>query len=179
MLKIILLVVAAVIVMVLIYVATRPDTFRIERRISIKTTPENIFPLINNFHQWHLWSPWEKMDATMNRTFSGTDAGVGTIYEWQGNKKVGKGRMEILESSPSSAIKIQLDFFEPFAAHNKTEFTFEAQGENTQVVWAMTGPNLFIGKVMSLFFNMDKLVGKDFETGLTNLKNHLEKPNPQ
>ncbi len=174
MLKIILLVVVVIVIAVLLFAFTRPDTFRVERRISIKTPPENAFALVNNFHQWKLWSPWEKMDPAMERKFSGTPEGVGTIYEWKGNKKVGRGGMEIIESIPAKKILIKLDFFEPFEAHNKTEFIFNPQGENTEIVWAMSGDNNFIGKLMSLFMDMDKMIGKDFEAGLLNLKNNLE-----
>ncbi|HKA08759.1 MAG TPA: SRPBCC family protein [Gemmataceae bacterium] len=160
---------------VLIIAATKPDTFRIERSASIKAPPERIFALINDFHNWGAWSPWEKLDPNLKRTFSGEPSGTGAIYEWEGNKKVGQGRMEIKESSPSRKITIQLDFIKPFQANNTAEFTFEPSGDSTNVNWAMLGGQPFMFKVMKVFMNMDKLVGKDFETGLANLKAQTEK----
>jgi uncharacterized protein YndB with AHSA1/START domain len=165
---------AVVIAAVLIIAATKPDTFRIERSATIKAPPERIFALINDFHNWAAWSPWEKMDPNLKRTFSGQPSGTGSIYEWEGNKKVGQGRMEIKESSPSRKITIQLDFLKPFEAHNTAEFTLESQGDSTNVNWAMHGRQPFMFKVMKVFMNMDKLVGKNFEAGLANLKAQTE-----
>src|SRR5206468_3186084 len=144
--------------------------FRIERGTTIKAPPEKIFALINDFHNWGSWSPWEKMDPTMKRTHSGPPSGLGAVYEWEGNKKVGKGRMEIVESSSPSKTVIKLDFFKPFEAHNTAEFTLEPQGDSTNVTWAMHGRQPYMLKVMCLFMDMDKMVGKDFETGLANMK---------
>ncbi len=166
-----LIVVAAV----LGYAATRPDTFRIQRTASIQAPAEKIFALINDFRNWRVWSPWEKMDPTLKRTFEGPPNGPGARYEWEGNKKVGKGRMEIMDAPPPHRIEIKLDFLRPFEAHNIVEFTLAPQGSATNVTWAMHGPNLFVGKVMGLFFNMDRLVGKDFEAGLANLKTVAER----
>jgi uncharacterized protein YndB with AHSA1/START domain len=160
---------------VLIIAATKPDTFRIERSANIKAPPERIFALINDFHNWAAWSPWEKMDPNLKRTFSGTASGTGAIYEWEGNKKVGQGRMEIKESSPSRKITIQLDFLKPFEAHNTAEFTLDPVGDSTDVNWAMYGRQPFMFKVVKLFINMEKLVGRDFEAGLANLKAQTEK----
>jgi uncharacterized protein YndB with AHSA1/START domain len=160
---------------VLIIAATKPDTFRIERSAGMKAPPERIFALINDFHNWSAWSPWEKLDPDLKRTFSGQPSGAGAIYEWEGNKKVGQGRMEIKESSPSRKVTIQLDFLKPFEAHNTAEFTLEPVGDLTNVNWAMHGRQPFMFKVVKLFINMEKLVGKDFETGLANLKAQTEK----
>jgi uncharacterized protein YndB with AHSA1/START domain len=160
---------------VLAYAATRPDTFRIQRETRIKAPPDKIFALINDFRNWQSWSPWEKMDPALRRAYSGSDSGKGAVYEWEGNNKVGKGRMEIIEGPPPSRIAIKLDFLKPFEAHNTAEFTLRPEGDATEVTWAMHGPNLFIGKVMSLFFSMDRMVGKDFETGLANLKTIAER----
>jgi uncharacterized protein YndB with AHSA1/START domain len=160
---------------VVIIAATKPDTFRIERSASLKAPPERIFALINDFHNWGAWSPWEKMDPNLKRTFSGQPSGTGSIYEWEGNKKVGQGRMEIKESSPSRKIIIQLDFLKPFEAYNTAEFTLDPVGDSTNVNWAMHGRQPFMFKVMKVFMNMDKLVGKDFEAGLANLKAQTEK----
>jgi uncharacterized protein YndB with AHSA1/START domain len=160
---------------VLVYAATRPDAFRIQRAATIKAPPDRIFPLINNFRSWTSWSPWEKMDPNLKRTYSGAESGKGAVYEWEGNKKVGQGRMEIKDTSPPSRVTIQLDFFKPFEAHNTAEFTLAPQGDSTNVTWVMDGRQPFMFKVMSVFMNMDKLIGKDFETGLANLKAATEK----
>jgi uncharacterized protein YndB with AHSA1/START domain len=174
MLKRIALVFLLVIVAVLGYAATLPDTFQIERSATINAPSEKIFPLINDFRQWRAWSPWENLDPALQRTFSGPESGVGAVYEWAGNKDIGKGRMEIIESSPSSKVGIALEFLEPFEAKNTTEFTLTPVENGTTVNWAMSGQNLYIGKVMSLFMNMDKLVGKTFEQGLSDLKKAAE-----
>ncbi len=174
MIKLLAVIVVALIAL-LLYAATRPNSFRIQRSLRINAAPDRLFALLNDFRQWSGWSPWEKMDPDMQRTFSGPDVGVGTVYEWQGNKKVGKGRMEILESSPSTRLRIKLDFFSPFEAHNTTEFTLQPQSNGTDVIWTMYGPSPFMSKLMGVVFNMDKLVGGDFERGLTNLKVLAEK----
>lgn len=175
MLKIIAIVAIILLAALLIFAATKPDTFRVERSISIKAPPEKIFVLINDFHQWAVWSPWEKMDLAMKKTHSGAASGRGAIYEWEGNNKVGQGRMEIVESAPSARILVKLDFLQPMEAHNTAEFTLEPQGDNTKVTWAMYGPVPFISKLMQVFASMDSLVGKDFERGLANLKAIAEK----
>jgi uncharacterized protein YndB with AHSA1/START domain len=159
---------------VFVFAATRPDTFRIQRRTSITAPPDKVFALINDFHNWNLWSPWEKMDLSMKKTHRGASSGRGAVYEWEGNRKVGKGRMEIIESSPSSRIMIQLDFIEPFEAHNMTEFSLKSERGSTIVTWAMYGPNPYMAKLMGLFFDMNNMIGKDFETGLSGMKNAAE-----
>ena len=170
MLKIIIIVILVLIVAILIYAASKPDTFRIQRSILIKAPPEKIFAILNDLQHWRSWSPYEKKDPAMKRSFSGAAIGKGAVYEWEGNKDVGKGHMAITESSVPSRILIQLDFIAPFQAHNTAEFTLEPQSELTNVTWAMYGPSPFISKVMCLFINMDNMVGKDFEVGLDNLK---------
>ncbi len=171
----IIAIIATAIAAVLIYAATRPDSFRIERSTSIKAPPERIFPLLNSFHQWEIWSPWEKVDPEIKRTYGGTESGRGAIYAWQGNKNIGEGRMEIIESMPNSRLVIKIDFFKPFEAHNTIEFTLEPQGETTKVTHAMFGRSPFISKVMGLFFNMERMVGPKFEEGLASLKVLAEK----
>ena len=178
-LNVILIVVGVIvmgIVVLLIYAATQPSAFRVQRSASIQAPPERIFPHINDFHSWSGWSPWEKLDPNLKRTFSGPANGVGSTYEWEGNKKVGKGRMEIMESAPSSKIAIQLDFIKPFEAHNTAEFTLAPNGGSTDINWAMLGHKPFLFKVMSVFMDMDKMIGKDFEKGLANLKAITERP---
>lgn len=162
--------VVVVIVAFLAYAATRPDTFRVERATSINAPPEKIFPLINDFHAWSAWSPFEKKDPAMKRTFGGAPSGKGAVYAWEGNKEIGKGSMEITESSPPSRITIKLDFVKPFEAHNVVDFTLAPQGNATNVMWSIHGPSPFISKVIGLFCNMDKMIGKDFESGLANLR---------
>jgi hypothetical protein len=163
------------VVAVLVYAATKPDAFRVQRAASIQAPPERIFPLINDFPSWRTWSPWEKKDPDLKRTYTGPASGKGAVYEWDGNKNVGQGRMEITDSSPPSRVAIQLDFFKPFEAHNAAEFTLDSRGDGTTVTWAMTGRQPFMFKVMSVFMDMDRLIGKDFEAGLANLKALAEK----
>jgi hypothetical protein len=157
------------------YAATKPDTFRVQRSASMKAPPEKIFPLINDFHNWGAWSPWEKLDLEMKKTHSGAANGKGAIYEWEGNKKVGQGRMEIMEESPPSKVAIKLDFIKPFQANNKAEFALDRQGNSTNVTWTMDGSQPFMFKVMGVFMNLDNMIGKDFEAGLASMKGIAEK----
>ena len=168
------IVVGVLLVAVLGYAATKPGVFRVERAKSIQAPPERIFELINDFHHWASWSPYEKLDPTMKKTFSGAASGRGAVYAWAGNSKAGEGRMEITDTSPGSKVTIKLDFLKPFEGHNTAEFTLESQGEFTNVTWAISGPKPYVMKVMCLFFSMDKMLGKDFETGLTNMKSIAE-----
>ena len=162
------------IAVVLIFAATKPDRFSVRREITVQAPAEKIFPLINDFHRWVDWSPYEHKDPALKRSYSGAESGKGAIYGWDGNKNVGSGRMEILESATPSKIVIQLDFFKPFEAHNTAEFTMLPQGDGTHVTWLMHGPAPFMNKVMQVFMNLDKMIGKDFETGLANLKTLAE-----
>jgi len=172
---IVICVIAALILVVLILATTKPDTFRVERKIDIRATPDKIFALIDDFHNWAAWSPWEKLDPAMTRTFSGPASGKGTAYAWEGNKKVGKGAMEITDLTAPAKIVIKLDFYVPFEAHNTAEFTLSATGETTTVSWVMFGPAPFMAKIMHVFMSMDKMVGKDFVEGLNNMKAIAEK----
>jgi uncharacterized protein YndB with AHSA1/START domain len=175
MLKIVASVVVALIAALLIFAGTRPDSFRVQRAITIKAPAEKIFPLINDFHLWASWSPWEKLDPAMQRTYSGAASGVGSVYAWKGNSKVGAGGMEVTSATPPSRIVIKLDFLVPFEAHNTAEFTLKPVGDSTEVTWAMYGPSPYISKLMGIFCSMDQLIGKDFETGLANMKAAAEK----
>ncbi len=177
MIKIIAIIGAVAVVAVaaiLAYATTKPDSFRVQRATSIQAPPERISPHLGDFHAWNAWSPWEKMDPALKRTFSGAASGKGAVYAWEGNKKVGKGRMEITEASPLK-IAIKLDFIEPFEGHNVAEFTLEPKGDSTNVTWTMSGPANFIVKVMQVFVSMDAMIGKDFEAGLAGLKAVVEK----
>jgi uncharacterized protein YndB with AHSA1/START domain len=178
MLTIIAIAVVALIILVvaiLAIAATRPDALAVERATRINAPPENIFILINDFRSWASWSPYEKKDPAMKRTYSGAASGKGAVYEWMGNGNVGQGRMEIADIAPSSRVTINLDFIKPFEGHNIAEFALHAEDGGTHVVWAMRGRMHFIAKVMSLFLNMDKMIGDDFEAGLANMKAIAEK----
>jgi hypothetical protein len=156
-------VIVGLIVLVLTIAAMSSASFRIERSADI------------NSPAWQAWSPWEKLDPELERTYSGNERGVGAIYEWLGNKKVGQGRMEITESVQPARVTIQLDFIKPFEAHNKALFTVTGSGASTNVNWAMEGSKPFLFKVMTLFMSLDKMIGKDFERGLANMKEQAEK----
>jgi uncharacterized protein YndB with AHSA1/START domain len=172
---VIAVVLAIAIAIILILAASKPNTFSVRRATTVKAPPEKIFGLINDFHQWGTWSPYEHRDPAMKRTYSGAESGKGAVYAWQGNKNVGSGRMEILDASAPSKIVIKLDFFTPFEAHNTAEFTMLPQGDATLVTWLMHGPAPLMSKVMQVFINMDNMIGKDFETGLANLKRITER----
>ncbi len=175
MLKKIALVVLGLLVLVLLLAMTKPDQFTVVRSTRIAAPAERIFPMLDDFHNWGSWSPWEKMDPTMTRTFSGPASGVGAQYGWTGNKQVGTGKMEILESVPSAKLVIALDFLAPFEAHNTAEFLLAPAGDSTEVTWTMRGPNLFLTKLITVFVSMDRMVGPDFEAGLANLKANAER----
>ena len=175
MIKQLLLVVVGIIVIILIRATFIKDAFRVERSIMIKAPPEKIFGLINDFHNFSQWSPWEHLDPDMQRSITGPASGKGAVYEWSGNSKAGAGRMEILESTPSSRILIKLDFLKPFASSSSSEYTMTPQGDSTKVTWAMYGPTPFASKVMQVFVTTDKMIGGDFESGLKTMKNVAEK----
>ena len=175
MLKKILIAVVLAIAAVLVYAATRSDSFRVERSASIKAPPEKVFALLNDFKRWDAWSPWEKKDPAMRRRFGDTTSGKGAEYAWEGNSEVGQGRMEIAESVPPSKLTIKLDFIKPFEAYNTVNFTLEPKGETTNVNWAIQGPSPYISKLIGIFISMDSMIGKDFEAGLAALKSVAEK----
>jgi hypothetical protein len=170
----ILIGVAAVVALFLVVVATRPAKFSIERSITVAAPPEKAFVHVNDFHKWVGWSPWEALDPTMKKTFEGAPEGVGSIYSWVGNGKVGEGRMTIERSVAPSVVGLKLEFFKPWAATNPTTFSFEPVPQGTKITWAMEGTNNFSAKAFSLVMNMDKLVGRDFERGLEALKKLAE-----
>ena len=150
-------------------------TFRVQRSATINASPQRLFDLISDFRQWPSWSPWEKLDPNMKKTVSGAPKGKGAVYEWDGNKKAGKGRMEIVDAAAPSRVNIKLDFEKPFRSNNRTEFALSPQGNTTNVTWTMEGPQSFMMRVMGLFMNMDKMIGKDFEEGLANMRAIAEK----
>ena len=151
--KTIFITIAVALAAVLAYAATKPDTFRVHRSAHIKAAPETIFPHIDTLANWAAWSPWEKMDPAMKKIASGPANGKGATVAWDGNSDVGTGRMEILDSIPSSMIRIKLDFFKPFEAHNQAEFTLTPKAGSTDVTWTMYGPQPFMMKVMGIVMN--------------------------
>lgn len=174
MLKIILLVLALAIAAVLVYAATRPDTFRVERTASIKAPPERIFPLIDSLRAGEKWSPYYRKDPAMKGTYSGPESGAGATFDFAGNKDVGSGRVSITGSSPPNRVTMRLQMFKPLAADNVVEFTLVPRGAATDVTWAMQGRQPYVGKVMGLVLDMDKMIGTDFATGLASLKSLVE-----
>jgi hypothetical protein len=169
MLNIALLLAGTLVLAALLVAALRPPQFRVERSLVINAQAGAILDLIVDFHQWSRWSLYDHLDPEMRRTFEGAARGVGAVYGWSGNSKAGAGRMEILEVTPSQVV-IQLDLLKPFEAHNRALFILAPQGDGQRLTWAMEGPAPFISRLMGLVFNMDRLVGRDFETGLASLK---------
>jgi hypothetical protein len=175
MLKKILIGLAVLIAGILIAASFRPDTFRVERSITIKASPEKIHPYLNDFKLANTWSPWVKLDPALKDTYSGAASGVGAAYAWSGNRDVGKGSAEIIESTPSKVL-VKMHFMEPMEGVNTSEYVMKPQGDSTQVTWAMFGPQPYIAKLMCmLFFDQDKMIGGMFEKGLVNLKEMMEK----
>ncbi len=170
---------AAVIVLclgVVAYAAIQPDTFEVVRSETIQAPADKLQALLLDFHAWEKWSPWERLDPQLKRTYSGAASGVGAIYEWKGNDDVGSGRMTITAADPGNSVSIKIEFQEPFATTNLTLFSLEPSGSATKVSWKMTGEVMGLaGKLMGLFMNMDAMIGKDFESGLDNLKVLAEK----
>ena len=173
-LAIIGVVVVVAIAGILLYAATKPDSFRVQRVVLINAPSEKVFPLINDIKAWTVWSPYEKKDPAMKRTYGAVTAGKGATYAWEGNKEVGQGSMEIIESSPRKIV-LKLDFLKPFEAHNMGEFLLEPKGDSTSVTWAIYGPSPYMSKVVGTFMNIDDMIGRDFEKGLADLKAAAEK----
>lgn len=175
----ILIVVAVLIAALLAYAATKPGTFAIRRSVLIAAPPEKIFPMIDDLHAQSAWSPFDK-DPNMKRTHSGAPRGKGAVYAWDGNRQVGAGRITITNSVAPSKITLLLDMFRPFKAQNTVEFTLDRKGNGTSVTtnvtWAMQGRQPYMGKVMSIFMDCDKMVSSQFEEGLSKLKALVETP---
>jgi hypothetical protein len=175
MLKTLLLVVALAVAGVLVAAAMRPDTFSVQRSAAIAAPPEAIYPLIADFKRWEAWSPWERKDPAMKRSYGSRTEGAGATYAWEGNREVGQGSMQITQAQAPSKVVMDLDFVAPFAAHNVVDFALAPGGQTTQVTWTMRGPVPYLAKILHLFIDMDKMVGKDFEAGLASLKQAAEK----
>ncbi len=174
MLKKIALLLVVLLAALLLVAATRPNSFSVERRVVIQAPADKIQPMIADFHRWADWSPWERIDPAMKRTFGGSPSGVGATYGWQGNKEVGSGHMEVRSAAPEK-VSIQLDFIEPFEGHNTTDFVLSPKDGGTEVRWVMSGPANYLTKLMGVFFSMDSMIGKDFEKGLAQMKAVAEK----
>lgn len=172
--KTILLIALGLVVLLAIYLATRPNAIHYERSTTIEAPPEAIFPYVNDLHRFGEWSPWEKVDPQMQRSYDGPSAGVGAGYHWKGNKEIGEGSMTITRSTPNREVLIALEFISPFRASNVATFTLVASGAGTKVTWAMDGPNPLMSKVMGLVMNLDKMIGGQFEQGLATLKGMVE-----
>jgi carbon monoxide dehydrogenase subunit G len=170
MLQKILIGVVVVIILFVIVVATRPAAFKIERSETMSAPPEVVFAQINDLHKWSGWSPWEKLDPEMKRTYEGAPSGTGAIYTWSGNSEAGEGKMTIEKSEKSAVVVIKLEFIRPFAAVNMTTFTLTPAGATTKVTWSMEGERNFGQKAAALFIDLEKLVGGDFERGLAAMK---------
>ena len=175
MFKKVTLAVVALVGAVLVYAATRPDSLHVQRSAIVNAPPEKVFALINDFHSWRSWSPFENVDPAMKRVYSGAPGGTGAVYEWEGNRQIGQGRMEITDAAHPSRITIKLDFIKPLEGHDIAEFALVPQGDSTNVTWTMDGPSPYVGKLIGVFVNMDAMIGTAFETGLANLKTIAEK----
>ena len=170
MIKTIAVVLLAAVALLLAFVATRPDTFRVERSRVISAPPERVYGLIHDLRQFNTWNPYERKDPAAKGEYSATTAGPGARYAWQGDK-VGTGSMEIIDATAPARVAMKLDFVAPFEAHNQVEFALQPEGTNaTRVTWSMHGPVPYLAKIAHLFFNMDRMVGQDFEDGLANLQ---------
>ena len=161
------------------FVATRPTDYHVERSMSFAAPPEAVYPQIADFHNWAAWSPWEKIDPAMKKDFGGAASGTGATYHWVGNDKVGEGNMEIKNAAAPSNVDIQLDFVKPFKATCDTKFAIAPEGAGSKVTWSIDGKNNFVGKAMGIFMGgMDKMMGPDFEKGLTAMKGAAEAAAP-
>jgi len=168
-------VLGAILAIFAIVVATRPGEFRYERSLAMSAPVDAVFPLVNDFHNWKDWSPWDKLDPSQKTTYDGPASGVGAKYGWNGNDDVGEGRMSITDAKANENVKIKLEFIRPFAAVNDTEFLFKPEGSGTKVSWVMSGTNNFMSKAFGMFVDMDKMLGSDFDKGLTQMKVLAEK----
>ena len=174
MLRMILIGVGVIVVAFAVIVALRPADFRVARSSTIAAAPSAVFGQVNDFHNWEAWNPWGKIDPAMRSSYTGAASGPGAVYSWWGNNEVGEGRMTITDARAGELVRIKLEFFKPFAATNEAQFVFKSEGDKTALTWTMTGKNNFIGKAMCLVFDMDKMVGGDFEKGLAGIRAIVE-----
>jgi uncharacterized protein YndB with AHSA1/START domain len=170
MLKKALIGVAVLVVALIAFISTRPSTFHVERSLAIAAPPAVAYGYVNELKRWPDWSPWEKLDPAMKRTFEGPAGGVGASYYWSGNDQVGEGRMTVTDSVPASKVAMKLEFMRPWESTSSVEFALKPEPTGVNVTWAMNGDHNFMSNAMSLFMDMDKMVGTDFEKGLVQLK---------
>jgi hypothetical protein len=163
-----------VLVVFLVIVAMQPSEFTVTRSATIAAPASTIFPYVNDLHQWAQWSPWEKVDPAMKRSYEGPGSGLNASYSWIGNKEVGEGRMTITESKPNETVRMRLEFYKPMEGTNDVTFSFKQDGAQTGVTWAMSGNKNFVSKAVCMFMNMDQMVGGMFEKGLAELKSSAE-----
>lgn len=166
--------VVALIVVLLIVVATRPNTYRVERSTTISAAPEVVYAQVADFHKWDAWMPWGKLDPNMKKTYEGTQGAVGSSYGWEGNSDVGSGKMTVLAVEPNKHLDIDLHFIKPFESSAKNGFVLEPAGKDTKVTWYMSGDHSFMSKFMCMFTSMDAIIGKDFDKGLADMKKVAE-----
>jgi hypothetical protein len=176
MFKKILIVLTGLIAAFLIVVALQPSGYAIARTKTMAAAPTVVFAQVNDLHKWETWSPWAKLDPAAKSSFEGPQEGTGAVMRWAGNDKVGEGSMTIIESKPAELVRIRLDFLKPMAGTSESQLTFAKEGDGTTVTWTMTGKNDFVGKAICLFMNMDRMLGSQFDQGLTNLKGVVEAP---
>lgn len=169
MFKKILIGLVVIVVILVVVIAMQPAAFSLSRSTTVNAPAQTVFEQVNDFRKWSAWSPWEKMDTDLKRTYGEPSAGLGGTYAWVGDK-TGEGKMTITESKPGEVVRIKLEFFKPMEATNTTVFEFKPNGGQTTVVWTMSGENNFVGKAFSLLMSMDKMVGGHFEQGLADLK---------
>ena len=174
MVKKILLALLAVIAILIGLIVAQPASYKVVRSTTINAPQAEVFALINDFHGWDKWSPWAKLDPNMKTTYSGAGSGPGAAYHWVGNNDVGEGRMTITESKPGELVRMKLDFLKPFPSTSTAEFALKPEGSGTALTWTMLGKANFMMKCMGLIMNCDKMVGGQFEQGLTNLRSIVE-----
>jgi hypothetical protein len=165
---------AVFVLWVLLVASTRPDTFSVQRSLIIRASAKACFDQVNEFKKWEKWSPWEDVDPAVKRIYEGPEAGVGSIYHYQGNSKLGEGRLTITESRPAELVHLKMEFLKPFKATHDTDITFKAEGDRTVIYWRMSGRNNLTAKVIHLFMNMDKLIGDNFIKGMERIKTIVE-----
>jgi hypothetical protein len=164
-----LIALGVIVIALIVIVAMRPAGFRVTRSATITGPPAAVFTQVNDLHRWQAWSPWAKLDPNAKNTYEGPPAGIGSVFTWSGNSKIGEGRMTITESRPNELVRFQLEFIRPFKATNVAEFAFKPVGNQTAITWTMSGRNNFISKAMGLVINFDKMIGGQFENGLAAL----------
>ncbi len=149
---------------------TKPDDFRIERSALIAASAQALFEQVNDVHKFDAWNPWAKVDPNVKNTYSGPASGVGACCSWDGNNEIGAGSSTIIESKPGELVRQRMDYKRPMEGTNTVDFTFKSEGDKTRVTWAMYGPQPFKGKIVSVFFDCEKICGPQFEQGLKNLE---------